>query len=62
MRPKDREFTTALYYLRIKQLGLTIPELNILSFGFIMDVLTEMSNDNYNYAYKATQKDIDTIL
>lgn len=59
VRPKDRPFTVALYILRAKQVGLTFDELNTMSFGFVMDILTELSNDGYDYPIKATQGDID---
>lgn len=59
IRPSTREFTTALFVLRAKQSGLTLEELNTMSFGFVMDILTELSNDGYDYPVKATQEDID---
>lgn len=51
--------TTALIMLRAKQMGLSLPELGLMSFGFLMDMLTELSNDSYDYPIKATQADIE---
>jgi hypothetical protein len=62
MKPKDRAFTTPLLLLRAKQLGLSVAELNLLSFGFLMDLLTEQGNDNFEYPDKATQEDIDSFF
>lgn len=62
MRPKDRVFTTALFMLRAKQTGLTLSEMNVMSFGFVMDLLTELNNDSFDYPVKATQEDIDRIF
>ena len=45
--------------LRAKQSNLTLKELNMMSFGFVMDILTELSNDSFDYPIKATQADID---
>lgn len=38
---------------------LNFDELNLMSFGFLMDMMTELSNDSYNYPIKATQADIE---
>lgn len=51
-----------MFVLRAKQSGLTLGELNAMSFGFVMDLLTELSNDSYAYPYKATQEDIDRFF
>lgn len=53
--------TTALFFLRCKQLGFTIDELDTLSVGQILDVFTESGNDNYKYAKMATQDDFDRL-
>ena len=55
-------FTTALYILRAKQVGLSLEELNMMNFGFVMDILTELDNDRFDYPYKATQADIDRFF
>ena len=45
--------------LRCKELALSIDELENMDFGLVMDMLTEKSNDEYNYPYKASQEDFD---
>lgn len=47
--------------LRCKELGLSVFELEEIEFGLVMDMLTERENDNYQYPYKATQKDFDSF-
>lgn len=51
--------TTALYLLRCVQLGLSIPELDFLEYGEVLDMMTESANDNYKYKRVATQGDFD---
>jgi len=57
-----REFTTALYHLRAKQLGFSLDELFNLNYGELMDMITESANDHAQYDYKATQADIDEMF
>lgn len=45
--------------LRCKELGLTIDELEQIDYGLVLDMITEKGNDEYEYPYKATQKDFD---
>lgn len=45
--------------LRCKELGLSVDELENIEFGLVVDMLTERGNDEYNYPYKASQKDFD---
>lgn len=45
--------------LRCKELGLTINELEEISYGLVMDMLTEKINDEEEYPYKAGQADFD---
>jgi hypothetical protein len=40
-------------------MGLKINDLGQMSFGFVMDMMTELNNDGYDYPRKATQDDID---
>lgn len=61
-KPTVREFTTALYHLRTKQLGLTTDELFELEQGEVMDMITESANDHAEYDYKATQDDINSMF
>lgn len=45
--------------LRCKELGLSINELENIEFGLVVDMMIERGNDDYNYPYKASQKDFD---
>jgi hypothetical protein len=47
--------------LRCVQLGISISELELLSIGLINDMYIESQNDEYDYSYIATQKDIDNL-
>ena len=49
--------TTALFALRCKQIGLTFDELDQLSYGFVIDMLTESANDGAEYNIEATSED-----
>jgi hypothetical protein len=48
-----------LYFLRAVQLGLHIDDMEVLSMGDVMDVITESSNDGTEYKQVATQADFD---
>lgn len=58
-RATTREYTIGLYMLRVKQLGLSFLELDMITAGDVTDMIIEQSNDDYEYPYKATQADID---
>lgn len=60
-KPIDREFNTALFYLRAVQLGLSIGDMELLSIGMVLDMLIERQNDSYDYPVLATQADIDRL-
>lgn len=51
--------TTALYMLRCYQCGLNIAELEQLSIGTVIDILTEAQNDRCEYKQVASQSDFD---
>ena len=51
--------TTALFLLRVVQLGLTLDDLDDLEQGMVSDMMTESSNDDHKYKYVATQEDFD---
>jgi len=51
--------TTGLFMLRCKELGFSVDELEQIEFGLVADMLTEKSNDDYEYPYKASQNDFD---
>lgn len=50
---------TAVYLLRALQLGLRLPDLEELTVGMVIDLITESANDGYEYDIKATQDDFD---
>lgn len=53
--------TTALFLLRVAQLGIPLRDLELLSVGMVSDIFTEAANDTVEYAYLPTQEDIDRI-
>ena len=54
--------TTPLFLLRSKQLGLTLPELDMLTIGLINDMFTERENDDYEGWHEvAGQADFDAF-
>lgn len=57
-RPIDREVNTPLYLLRAVQCGISIRDLDLLSFGTVNDMFIEAGNDNCEYDQLATQDDI----
>lgn len=50
---------TPLYILRCIQAGLRLTDLEMLDYGFVMDIFTEMDNDDYKYQQVASQADFD---
>ena len=53
--------TTALFLLRCVELGLSMEDLNVLTYGMVLDMFSERSNDNYDYPVRATQHRFDTF-
>ena len=53
--------TTALYFLRAKQLGFSYSELDSLEVGFVFDLIIESNNDKCEYKTLATQADFDAF-
>lgn len=51
--------TTALFLLRATEMGLSMEDLDSLSIGMVADMLTEKSNDDYDWPVMATQEDMD---
>ena len=45
--------------LRALQIGLTLEDLDYIDYGTLQDILTEKSNDDYDYDIIATQEDMD---
>lgn len=48
-----------MYFLRAKQIGLTLFEMEEISMGIVMDLIVESGNDDYKYREVATQEDFD---
>lgn len=51
--------TLGLFLLRAFQMGLKMDDLDGLEYGIVMDMMTESSNDDYQYKQVATQEDFD---
>lgn len=51
--------TTALFLLRVYQIGMTQDDLDTLTAGTVFDVLTEAENDEAKYKLLADQSDFD---
>ena len=51
--------TTALFLLRVYQIGMKLDDLDDLEAGTVFDIMTEHQNDDYNYRPVATQDDFD---
>jgi len=47
--------------LRCCELGLSQADLDGLTIGMVFDMVVEKQNDSYEYAYKATQEDMDAF-
>lgn len=58
-RPTVRPITVGLYLLRIKELSLSIMELELLTMGEVTDMLIEKSNDSYEWELAPTQADFE---
>ena len=61
-RPTAREINTAVYFLRAKQIGLSMDDLEQIDIGFMFDLMIEADNDRYDYPLTADQGDIDQLL
>jgi hypothetical protein len=55
----DRPYTTALYLLRIVELGLSPSDLPLFEYGTILDLMVEKGNDDAEWTQVATQEDMD---
>lgn len=49
---------TALFLLRVCELGLSMDDLDNLTVGMVLDMQTEKANDDYNWRVLATQEDM----
>lgn len=57
-----RPMTTSLFQLRALELGIRKQDLRFYTCGQILGILTERSNDNYDWPKMATQADIDALF
>lgn len=51
--------TTALFLLRVYQIGMKLDDLDDLEAGTVFDIMTEAGNDDFKYKQVATQNDFD---
>lgn len=51
--------TTALFLLRVYQIGMKLDDLDELTMGTIFDIMTEAANDEQKYKPLANQEDFD---
>ena len=61
LRKTERELTTPLFLLRCMEVGISIPDLDLLTIGLVMDIWTKKGNDGMDYAYTASQEDFDAF-
>ena len=54
--------TSALLILRAKQVGFTLDEVDSLTWGQLMDVIAESSNDSYKYPKMGTSEDYKKLM
>lgn len=54
--------TGALFMLRCAELGLSAEDLDGMTMGMVLDMMTEKANDSEKYPYKATQADINAFF
>lgn len=50
---------TAIYLLRVIQIGLRLKDLDVLDYGTVIDMMTESGNDREKYEKRAKQEDFD---
>lgn len=51
--------TTALFLLRVVELGLSMNDLSTVTIGLVNDMYIEKNNDQFEFAVIATQEDMD---
>lgn len=59
LRQTERELTTPLFLLRCMEVGISIPDLDLLTIGLVMDIWTEKGNDGTQYTVRASQGNFD---
>ena len=60
-RKTERNSSAALFLLRATQLGLTMEDLNNVSYGMVMDMYFEYANDKEDYDEIASQEDMNNF-
>ena len=50
--------TTALFLLRCAEIGISIRDLDLLTVGMVIDILTEKGNDDYYSENKKTSCEV----
>ena len=43
------------------EVGISIPDLDLLTIGLVMDIWTEKGNDGFEYSTVASQEDFDAF-
>lgn len=61
-KPLDREYNSAVFFLRCKQMGFSLRELFDLDYGEVCDLMIEAANDHEQYDYLAQQSDFDNVF
>ncbi|WP_207647494.1 hypothetical protein [Oribacterium sp. KHPX15] len=61
LRKTERELTTPLFLLRCMEVGISLPDLDLLTIGLVMGIWTEKENDGTDYVYTASQEDFDAF-
>jgi hypothetical protein len=54
--------TSALTVLRGLQIGLSLDDMDALTWGQLMDIIVEQSNDSYKYPVKGTTEDYNRLM
>ena len=54
--------TSALTVLRGLQIGLSLDDMDALTWGQLMDIIVEQSNDSYKYPVKGTTEDYNLLM
>lgn len=52
---------TAVFLRAALGAGFKLSDLDNIDFGMVVDVVTEMANDSFDYKEVATQKDFDSF-
>ena len=61
LRSTERELTTPLFLLRYMEVGISIPDLDLLTIGLVMDIWSEKGNDGSEHAVLASEEEMDAL-